>query len=109
VDWSWWHKTPEEQDLSNRIQAFFESQGISSYGNLYTLDGKDLSPHHSTGLVATNATASLAATDGRAEAFVTALWSAPIPSGQQRYYDGMLYLLNFLHCSGQFRIWTPQA
>ncbi|MBV9675899.1 MAG: hypothetical protein JO185_06165 [Acidobacteriaceae bacterium] len=59
--------------------------------------------------MATNATASLAATDGRAEAFVTALWSAPIPSGQQRYYDGMLYLLNFLHCSGQFRIWTPQA
>ena len=105
VDWSWWHKAPVEQKLSNRIQAFFYRQGISNYGDVYTLDGKVINLHHATGLVATNAAASLAATDAHAKDFVRALWDAPVPSGQQRYYDGMLYLLNFLHCSGRFRIW----
>ncbi len=105
VDWSWWHKAPVEQRLSNRIQGFFFRQGISNYGGVYTLDGKMIDGHHATGLVATNAAASLAATDARAKNFVRALWDAPVPSGRQRYYDGMLYLLNLLHCSGRFRIW----
>ena len=109
VDWSWWHKAPVEQTLSDRIQKFFFSQGLAKYGAVYTLDGKQIRDGHATGLVATNATASLAATDARSMDFVRALWDAPVPSGQQRYYDGMLYLLNFLHCSGRFRIWKPRS
>jgi oligosaccharide reducing-end xylanase len=54
-----------------------------------------------------NATASLAATQPHAQQFVTEFWNAPVPSGQFRYYDGMLYLLGLLHCSGEFRIWLP--
>lgn len=72
------------------------------------LEGKPLSRHHSTGLVASNALAGLAATNPRARDFVKALWDSPLPSGQQRYYDGMLYLLSMLHCGGQFRIWNPR-
>jgi len=110
MDWSWWHKAPQERVLSDRIQAFFASQGINKYGDLYTLDGKEIQKTHSTGLVATNAAASLAATDkARAAEFTKALWDAPIPSGHERYYDGMLYLLNMLHVSGRFRIWTPKV
>jgi oligosaccharide reducing-end xylanase len=108
VDWSWWQKAPQEQTLSNRIQSFFESQGLQTYGDNFTLDGKQIEAIHATGLVATNAVASLAATNPISKDFVAALWSAPIPSGQKRYYDGMLYLLSLLHCSGRFRIWTPR-
>ncbi len=109
VDWSWWAKDPREQTLSDRIQAFFESKGLDSYGNRFTLDGTQRDNSHSPGLVATNAVASLAATDkDRARKFVEALWNTPIPSGRYRYYDGMLYLMSMLHCSGQFRIWPPQ-
>jgi oligosaccharide reducing-end xylanase len=32
----------------------------------------------------------------------------PIPSRQNRYYDGMLYLMSLMHLSGEFRIWRPQ-
>jgi oligosaccharide reducing-end xylanase len=32
----------------------------------------------------------------------------PIPSGQNRYYDGMLYMMSLMHLSGQFRVWSPQ-
>jgi len=117
VDWSWWHKAPEEQALSDRIQKFFQSQGIDSYGPVYTLDGKPLgsTPHlthedHPAGLVGTNAVAGLAATDrARARLFTEALWNTPIPSGQGRYYDGMLYLMSLMHDGGAFRIWGPEG
>jgi len=108
VDWSWWRKAPQERELSDRLQAFFLSQGLQKYGNVYTLDGKMVQDNHSIGLVATNAVASLAASDPRAKEFVKALWDAPVPSGQYRYYDGMLYLMGLLHCSGEFRVWTPR-
>jgi oligosaccharide reducing-end xylanase len=108
VDWSWWAADPRERQLSDRIQAFFESQGMDTYGNRFTLEGKSLNNTHSTALVATNAVASLAATDARAAKFVDALWKAEIPSGQYRYYDGMWYMMGLLHCGGQFRVWTPK-
>jgi oligosaccharide reducing-end xylanase len=109
VDWSWWAVDPRERELSDKIQAFFESQGMDTYGNRFTLDGKPLGGTHSTALVATNAVASLAATHRkRAKEFVEALWKAEIPSGRYRYYDGMWYLMGLLHCSGEFRIWVPK-
>ena len=109
VDYSWWRKDTEEPVLSDRIQSFLFSQGVGSFDDRYTLDGKPLSKRHSTGMVATTATASLAATKGpTARAFVDELWNTPVPAGQQRYYDGMLYMMSLLHCSGQFRIWGPR-
>ena len=108
VDWAWWAKDPRERQLSDRLQAFFASKGIASYGNQFTLDGQPLGADHSPGLVAMNAVASLAATDPRAKDFVKALWETPIPSGQGRYYDGMLYLLAMLHSGGEFRVWAPK-
>jgi endo-1,4-beta-D-glucanase Y len=107
VDWSWWAKDTRQRELSDRLQAFFESRGIATYGNRYTLDGNPIDASHSTGLVAMNAVASLAATHPRARQFVEALWDLAPPSGHYRYYDGMLYLLALLHCGGEFRIWVP--
>ena len=116
VDWSWWHKAPSEQELSDRIQKFFAEQGIDKYGPVYSLDGKDMGAtpgltheDHPAGLVGTNAVAGLAATDReRAKQFTEALWNTPIPSGQNRYYDGLLYLMSLMHLSGEFRIIAPK-
>ncbi|UNK57192.1 glycosyl hydrolase family 8 [Pseudoxanthomonas daejeonensis] len=109
VDWSWWARDPRQIELSNRLQAFFEAQGMDSYQSLYTLDGKPLGGGRTTGLIATNAVASLAADDPRRLAFVRALWEHPVPTGQHRYYDGMLYMMALLHCSGDFRAWLPEG
>jgi oligosaccharide reducing-end xylanase len=108
VDWAWWAKDVREPAASDRLQAFFESQGMTTYGNQFTLDGHLLDGTHATGLVAMNAVASLAATHPRAKAFVEALWIQPVPDGIERYYDGLLYLLALLHCGGEFRIWPPR-
>jgi oligosaccharide reducing-end xylanase len=110
VDWSWWAKDPRERALSDRIQAFFESQGLGSYGDNWRLDGTVLRQRHSPGLVATNGAASLAATDReRARRFSEALWQLEVPSSETyRYYDGLLYLMSLMHAGGRFRILTPE-
>ncbi len=108
VDYSWWHKDPRETILSDRIQKFLSSQGIDKFVDRYTLDGKPLSERHSVGMLSTTAVGSFAATPGPTEkAFVDALWNTPIPNGEQRYYDGLLYLMSLMHCSGNFKIWGP--
>lgn len=97
-----------QRELSDRLQSFFDSQGMDTYSSRYTLDGQPLDQDHSTGLVAMNAVTGLAATHARRHEFVMALWDSPIPTGEWRYYDGMLYLLGLLHCGGEFRVWTPR-
>ena len=89
VDWSWWRKAPAEQALSDRIQAFFESRGIETYGPVYSLDGKDLGAtpgltheDHPAGLAGTNAVAGLAAMTAAGQR------SSPNLSGIRRFLRG---------------------
>lgn len=105
VDYAWWAADANQIALTDRLQAFFQSKGLTTYGNQYTLDGTALSTTHSLGLVASNGAASLAASDVRAWDFVSALWSTTPASGNYRYYDGMLQFLATLHASGKFRIY----
>jgi oligosaccharide reducing-end xylanase len=108
VDWSWWAKDPRERELSDKLQAFFESKGMTNYGCQFTLDGNQFDNRHAQGLVAVNVVASLAATHPRSKEFVKALWNTPVPDGIERYYEGLLYMMALLHCGGEFRIWLPR-
>ncbi len=38
------------------------------------------------------------------KSFVAKIWSAGIPTGTYRYYDGTLYMLGLLHVSGTFKL-----
>jgi oligosaccharide reducing-end xylanase len=107
VDYSWFAKDEWEVEQSNRLLNFFYSQGIKQYGVLYTLEGKKLSNDHSAGLVAMNAVAALASTNANRKEFVEELWNTAVPSGEYRYYDGMLYMLAMLQVSGNFRVYAP--
>ncbi|WP_442680303.1 glycosyl hydrolase family 8 [Sphingomonas sp. ASY06-1R] len=108
VDHAWWGKDPRQQALSDRIQGFLYQQGIKTFADRYTLDGKPLSTRHSAGMVAATAVGSFAATPGPvSKAFLQLLWDMPVPAGEQRYFDGMLYLMSMLHCAGEFRIIGP--
>ena len=108
MDWSWWRADPRQVELSNRLQAFFHDQGLDDYESLYSLDGQPLGGGQTTGLVAMNAVASLAADHPRRLEFVRALWERPVPTGQFRYYDGVLQMMALLHLSGQYRVWLPE-
>ena len=105
VDYDWFRKDKWAIEQSNRLLNFFYLQGISDYGNTFTLDGKQLTDNHSTGLVAMNAVASLASTNENRKEFVQALWNVEIPDGHYRYYDSMLYMFGLLQVSGNFKIY----
>ena len=107
VDWSWWRADPRQVELSDRLQAFFASQGLADHVSLYTLDGQPLGGGQTAGLVSMNAVAGLAASHPRRLDFVRALWERPVGTGQFRYYDGMLQMMALLHASGRFRAWLP--
>jgi len=104
VDRYWWGGDPAAVDEANRLQAFFARQGLATYGNMFTLDGRQLERDHSPGLVAMNAVASLVATGPRALDFVRELWYVRPTRGRWRYYDGCLYLFGLLHASGRYRM-----
>ena len=108
VDYNWWGKDARQRTLSDHIQTFLNDQGIHSFADRYTLDGKPLSTRHSVGMVAATAVGGFAATPGPAsKAFLQELWDTPVPAGEQRYFDGMLYLMSMMHCAGEFRIIQP--
>ena len=105
VDYSWWGKDARERTLSDRIQRFLYGQGVDAFPDRYTLDGQPLSTRHSPGMVAATAVGGFATTPGApSKAFLQTLWDMPLPTGEQRYFDGMLYMMSLMHCSGAFRI-----
>lgn len=114
VDFSWFQ--PGDVDytaLVNRQHNFFATinGGVPNYYSVYELDGrqKNGNTDHSPGLVACNATGALASNQMVAWEFIDDFMATAIPTGRYRYYDGLLYYLNFLHVSGNFRIWKPNT
>lgn len=109
VDYAWWAGNPGAKTLTDRLQSFFASQGVNAYVNQFSLAGKPLSSDQSPGLIASNGAASLSATDARAWDFVQGLWNLQPPTGQYRYYDGLLSFMALLHTSGNFRVYQPSG
>lgn len=109
VDWAWFGKDNRQRALSDRNQRFLASQGIKTFVDRYTLAGQPLSDRHSAGMVAAAAVGSFAATPGStSKAFLQELWDMPMPAGEQRYFDGMLYLMSMMHAGGEYRIIQPK-
>lgn len=103
LDHAWNSADPWQVEHTNRILDFFYSQGIDDYKSEYTLDGEELAEFHGTGLVAMNGVgAALAATNETRTEFVQELWDLQPPTGQWRYYDGLLYFMGLLIVSGNF-------
>ena len=109
-----WHG-PDEV-LTQRIDAlqeFFNVAHAEDWDAVYTWDGHKVSGAdynmddkvlHPVGLIATNAAASLAATDGpNARALVQKFWETPLRKGDRRYFDNFLYASSFLALSGNYK------
>ncbi|MEO5681265.1 MAG: glycosyl hydrolase family 8 [Chitinophagaceae bacterium] len=122
MDYNWFGKDKVwQQQYAQRIQKFFRSQGITTFGDQFNLDGtrpdsilqaggfKKL--RHSIGLLATVASTSLINKEKSGNAFISELWNArlePYEDGYfDPYYDGLLYLFSLLHLSGEYQIIQP--
>lgn len=106
-DYAWFTESATEVDLMNRLFNFFESEGITSYGSEYSLNGNKLNNDHSPGLVACNAAGALASTNKCVWDIMDDVQGASLTKGRYRYYDGMLYFIGYLHATGNFRMYKP--
>ena len=106
LDHAWFAADPWHVEQSNRVLRFL-LQHWPRIPNQFALDGRPLSKEPSLGLYAMAATAGLAADPDLAKPFVEYLWNAQPPSGQWRYYNGLLYHLALLQVSGNFRVYEP--
>jgi oligosaccharide reducing-end xylanase len=105
VDHVWFDSDPWLVDEADRWLSFFVDQGIDDYVHSYTLDGEPTVDYRTIALQTVNgALASIATLEERTE-FMEDVVSLSIPSGEYRYYDGMLYMLSLLTLSGRFRNW----
>ncbi|WMJ75158.1 glycosyl hydrolase family 8 [Cytophagaceae bacterium ABcell3] len=97
-----WHT-----EQADKVLSFFNAQG-TTYPALYEQDGTPLEDNHSSpGLVAMNAAGTLASAEEHAWTFLNSFYNQSVPTGEHRYYDGVLHMLGLLHTSGNFRIWAP--
>ena len=111
MDWAWMMQPGNKlRERADALISHFHAQGPTAYLALWQRDGTDGAGHHSPGLIAMNAVATLATTDSvkdKARAMVEELWNTSLPTGKYRYYDGLLYTFAFLHLSGQYKIYGP--
>jgi oligosaccharide reducing-end xylanase len=106
LDSVWSGSDPWEVAEANNMLQFFAGRGLDSYGDVYTLDGKTmLDAMHDPGLVSMNGASALIATTPERMSFVSAVWSLATPSGQGRYYAGLLNLLSLIVLGGQFKVY----
>lgn len=93
--------------IADRIQAFFDGKDPASYKS-YKIDGTpmELACLHPVGLIATNAAASLAASEGPVrDRALSLFWNTPPRTGERRYYDNCLYFFSLLALAGRYVIY----
>ena len=124
LDYSWSCADREWQNnYANTIQNFLYKEGVKTFVDQYTTDGKrpanpmragSFPPalRHAMGFVATSAAVSLAATDPKSKEFVQQLWETPHEPLEDgffdEYYDALLRLFAFMHLSGKYQVIFPK-
>jgi oligosaccharide reducing-end xylanase len=110
VDYLWFAADPWQVEQTDRWLTFFYDLGMGQYTSKFLIDGTPANPQHrSTGLIAMNAAAGLAASSDTKWEFIEEFWNTPIPAGRYRYYDGLLYFMALLNLSGNFQIYDPSS
>lgn len=106
LDALWGTASADQAELANRLLNFFSSQGIAEYGGTFEIDGTPIDADPAPALVSVNGALAVAAPANRnRKAFVQAVWDQPIPTGDNRYYEGLLYLMSMLILSGQMQVY----
>ncbi len=99
-----WHGTNWSTEV-DALLGFFASQQPGYRAEYNAQTGEPLVNWESTALWATNGAAAIAATLPEREDFIQTVWEMPIPTGDSRYYPGVLYLMSLMALSGQYRVW----
>jgi oligosaccharide reducing-end xylanase len=93
------------RDEANRLLGFFSGQG-PNYAMSFTLDGTPVLTTHDPALVSANGISAAIATIPATQKapFVDEVWNLPIPTGANRYFGGLLYLVALLVMGGHMQV-----
>ncbi len=108
LDYAWFAADEWERENADKIQRFFCDTVKGRNDMVYELDGTIIEEKalHPVAIIATNAMASLAASDtAHNRECVDLFWNTPLRKGDRRYYDNCLYLFSLMVLSGNYRIW----
>jgi endo-1,4-beta-D-glucanase Y len=97
---------PWQTTFAAKFAAFFKSAPPNA--DEFRIDGtvvREWEDGASKGLISQNALVAFGVPAADGTPFLKVLWDMPVPTGQYRYYDGLLYALALLHASGNFRLW----
>ncbi len=107
MDYNWFASDDQQPAMMERLLKFFQSDnfqhGYFDWDGGNPSDGYNQAMHGSNGV----AVFALQNNDNLAKTYVQRLWDAQVPTGQWRYYNGMVYFLSMLHASGYFKIYKP--
>ncbi len=112
MDYNLYNRDEWKVDFANRFADFFDMQRDKELipaqfelnGDVRIKDGmREEYNELAKGLWSQNAFVAYAVEPEQGRTYVQTLWDLPLPTGQYRYYDGVLYMLSLLHLSGNFR------
>ncbi|MCQ2608580.1 MAG: glycosyl hydrolase family 8 [Bacteroidales bacterium] len=108
MDYHWFAADSRQETMMYNILNFFKND---KYTHAYfNVDGTGADGYYSEGQKGGNGVGVFALTAGNealAKENLQKLWDVTPPSGQWRYYNGMVYMLSMLHATGNFRIFKP--
>lgn len=105
IDRVWSTGDPWETVEGNHLLQFFIGQGLDTYGREYTLDGvTEVDSTRDDALVVTNGITGLISDAPRRSDFVQAVWDMNVPTGNSRYFIGILQMMGLLLLSGNCRV-----
>jgi len=93
-----------QSELMQRLLTFFKNDNFTN--GQFELDGTGPTGDYTEGMAGANAVGAIALQDQELKhLYLERLWQVQAPTGQWRYYTGMVYMLSMLHVTGNFRIY----
>ena len=109
MDFNWFCADSANQaEMMTRLLTFFKNDKYKHGCFHWNGEIADANFDYNAGIAGTNGVGCFAITDNElAKEVLNKLWKTAPPTGQWRYYNGMVYFLAMLNVSGNYRIYKP--
>ena len=106
LDQIWNGEQDWERTEADALIGFFNNIGIGVYGKSYSLDGTVIDQTvGDEALTAANGMTAMISSNANRNAFMTAAYTMATPTGQSRYFAGLLDLLALMVLGGHYRVY----
>ena len=107
MDYNWFASDAQQPAMMTRLLNFFKNDNFQH--GYFNVDGSGAEGTYNEAMRGSNGVACFALqnNDALAKTVLQKMWDTNLPTGQWRYYNGMVYYLAMLHASGYFKIYKP--